>query len=375
MVENKIKTMSWRKDLFVIKIRTSIGLELLRFLDLVVLTRFKINKSKIKGYHSMITQRQPRVIALEEHYWDYEVETHFKGRDSSRRNALMDRLHDLGELRLKEMDEAGIDVQVLSHGAPSLQRVDAESAVTLAKSANDRLAEACRANSERLFGFAALPTASPKAAADELERAVDHLGFRGAMIHGPTGADGWLDKKEYWPIFERAEALDVPIYLHPSWPHKNFLETYLSDYLEEYPALGGPAWGYTIETATHALRIILSGVFDKYPNAKMILGHLGESIPFSLWRINQALNRIENTGGASFREIFSKHFWITTSGNFSNPALLCCMMEIGIDRIMFSVDYPFVENNEATSWIPTIPLCEEDISKLLHKNAETLLKL
>ena len=115
--------------------------------------------------------------------------------------------------------------------------------------------------------------------------------------------------------------------------------------------------------------------FDKYQNAKMILGHLGESIPFSLWRINQALNRIENTGGASFREIFSKHFWITTSGNFSNPALLCCMMEIGIDRIMFSVDYPFVENNEATSWIPTIPLCEEDISKLLHKNAETLLKL
>ena len=163
----------------------------------------------------MIKQHQPRVIALEEHYWDYEVETHFKGRDSSRRDALIDRLHDLGELRLKEMDEAGIDVQVLSHGAPSLQGIDAESAVSLARSTNDRLVQASRTNPKRLFAFAALPTANPTAAADELERAVDRLSFRGAMIHNPTGTDGWLDKKEYWPIFERAEALDVPIYLHP----------------------------------------------------------------------------------------------------------------------------------------------------------------
>jgi len=323
----------------------------------------------------MASSERPRVVALEEHYWDEEVEKHFKGRDSSRRNALMERLHDLGELRLKEMDEAGIDVQVLSHGAPSLQRIDAESAVDLAIGTNDRLAEACKANPDRLFAFAALPTADPKAAADELERTVDKLGFKGAMIHGPTGPDGWLDKKEYWPIFERAEALDVPLYLHPSWPHQDFIKTYLADYLDEYPALGGPAWGYTIETATHALRIVLSGVFDKYPNAKMVLGHLGESIPFSLWRINQALNRIENTGGASFREIFSEHFWITTSGNFSNPAFLCCVMEMGIDRIMFSVDYPFVDNAEGTDWIPTIPLCREDIDKLLHGNAERLLKL
>ncbi len=333
--------------------------------------KFNIKKKE----SNMEAENRSRVFALEEHYWDHEVETHFKGRDSSRRGALMDRLHDLGELRLKEMDEAGIDVQVLSHGAPSLQRIDADSAVKLAEVANNRLAEACKRNPERLYAFAALPTADPKAAANELERSVDKLGFVGAMIHGPTGKDGWLDKKEYWPIFERAAALDVPLYLHPAWPHSNFLETYLSDYLEQYPALGGPAWGYTIETATHALRIVLSGVFDKYPGAKMILGHLGESIPFSLWRINQALNRIENTGGASFREIFSKHFWITTSGNFSNPALLCCVMEMGIDRIMFSVDYPFVENMDGTNWIPTIPFCQEDKSKILHKNAEGLLKI
>jgi predicted TIM-barrel fold metal-dependent hydrolase len=318
---------------------------------------------------------RPRVIALEEHYWDSEVEKHFKGRNASRRNALLDRLHDLGELRLKEMDEAGVDVQVLSHGAPSLQCVAADEAVDLAREANDRLAEACKANPDRLFGFAALPTADPKAAADELERCVDKLGFKGAMIHGPTLTDGWLDKKEYWPIFERAQAVDAPLYLHPSYPHPDILKTYFADYLDKFPGFATAGWGYTIETATHAIRIVLSGVFDKYPGAKMILGHLGESIPFSLWRVNQALSRVENTGDASFRDIFCDRFWITTSGNFSNPALLCCVMELGIDRILFSIDYPFVENPDGTDWIGTIPLGKEDVNKLLHGNAERLLKM
>lgn len=316
-----------------------------------------------------------RVIALEEHYWDFALEKHFKGRDSSRRSALMDRLHNLGELRLRDMDNAGIDIQVLSHGAPSLQKVDAESAVELSRTVNDRLARACEVCPTRLFAFAALPTTDPRAASDELERCVSKLGFKGAMIHGPTGEVGWLDKKEYWPIFEIAEALDVPLYLHPAWPNSAIVETYFSDYLDKYPALGGAAWGYTIETATHAIHIVLSGVFDKFPKVRMLLGHLGESIPFSLWRINQALNRIENNSGASFREIFTKHFWITTSGNFSNPALMCCIMEMGMDRILFSVDYPFVENIEATEWVKTIPLCDSDLKKLLHKNAEKILKI
>lgn len=316
---------------------------------------------------------RPRVIALEEHYWDTAVEAHFKGRDQSRRNTLMDRLHDLGSLRIREMDEAGIDVQVLSHGAPSLQRIDAESAVPLARETNDRLHEACKANPDRFAAFAALPTADPKAAADELERCVDRLGFKGAMVHGPTNGV-WFDDRRFWPIFERAAALDVPLYLHPSYPHPDVIKAYYADYLEQYPALASAGWGYTVETATHAIRLVLSGVFEKHP-AKMILGHLGESIPFSLWRINQALSRVENTGAASFRDTFCEHFWITTSGNFSNPALLCCVMEMGIDRILFSVDYPFVENADGTDWIPTIPLGREDIHKLLHGNAERLLKM
>lgn len=136
------------------------------------------------------------------------------------------------------------------------------------------------------------------------------------------------------------------------------------------------AWGFTVETATQGIRLVLSGVFDAYPEVKIILGHLGESLPFSLWRIDHALSRPGNRNTSfSFRDYFSKHFWITTSGNFSNPALLCCVMEMGIDRILFSVDYPFVANKPARDWIPTIPLCAEDKAKLLSGNAERLLRL
>ena len=136
------------------------------------------------------------------------------------------------------------------------------------------------------------------------------------------------------------------------------------------------AWGFTVETATQGIRLVLSGVFDAYPDVKIILGHLGESLPFSLWRINDALSRPGNRNTSfSFRDYFCKHFWITTSGNFSNPALLCSVMEMGVDRIMFSVDYPFVMNAPAMEWIPTIPLCAEDKAKILHGNVEKLLKL
>ena len=322
----------------------------------------------------MAKNGRPRVIALEEHYWDQEIAANFQGRDSSRRNLIRERLDDLGKLRLREMDEAGIDVQVLSQGAPSVQKFDAETAVRLARAANDRLYEACQAHPDRFAGFAAVPSPDPRGAADELERAVTKLGFKGGMIHGLTNGV-FIDDKRFWPIFERARALDVPIYLHPAHPHPDVLAAYYQDYLDRYPALAGPGWGYTVETATMGIRMVLSGVFEAYPGLKIILGHLGESLPFSLWRIDQALSRVENTGAASFRDTFCEHFWITTSGNFSNPALLCCVMEMGIDRIMFSVDYPFVENGQGTDWIDTIPLGKEDIHKLLHGNAERLLKL
>ncbi len=236
----------------------------------------------------MASKNRPFVIALEEHYWDAEVAKNFEG--EGRNPELRKRLDDVGALRIKEMDEAGIDVQVLSHGAPSTQRVEAASAVPLARRANDRLHEAVRAHPDRFAGFAALPTADPKAAADELERAVGKLGFKGAMVHGPTNGV-FFDDKRFWPIFERAQALDVPLYLHPSLPMKAVVDAYYGDYLGKYPQLQSAAWGYTVETATQGIRMVLSGVFEKYPGLKIILGHLGESLPFSAWRIDMCLSR------------------------------------------------------------------------------------
>ena len=299
---------------------------------------------------------------------------------------IVERLDDVGAGRIAEMDAAGIDMQVLSHGAPSVQKIaDAELAVRLARAANDRLAETVRTHPDRFAAFAALPTPDPKAAADELERTVTRLGFKGAMIHGLTNGL-FIDDRRFWPILERAAKLDVPLYMHPSIPHPAVIEAYYKDYIERFPTILRAAWGFTVETATQGIRLILSGVFDEYPGLKIILGHLGEGLPMMLWRINMgfsrdsyqlagATNEALSKAGKSFRDYFCEHFYITTSGFFSNPALLCCVQELGIDRIMFSVDYPFVENRPGMEWLPHIPLCAEDQAKIMSGNAKRLLKL
>ena len=177
---------------------------------------------------------KPYIIALEEHYYDPEVKQHARGLDAVAVPAIVQRLDDVGELRLKEMDEAGIDMQVLSHSMPGLQRLDAETAVPLARRANDRLNEVVRAHPDRFAAFAALPTADPKGAADELERTVTKLGFKGAMVNGLTNGV-FLDDTRFWPIFERAQALDVPLYMHPAIPHPAVIEAYYKDYVEKHP--------------------------------------------------------------------------------------------------------------------------------------------
>jgi 2,3-dihydroxybenzoate decarboxylase len=320
----------------------------------------------------MLQKPHCQVIAIEEHYYDRELFKHFGTVEPN--PAITDRMYEFGDRRLKEMDEAGIDIQVLSHGAPSAQKLSGDDALAITRGVNDRLAASIAAWPDRFAAFGALPTCDPKGAADELERIVTKHGFKGAMIHGLTHDNSFVDDKRFWPIFERAHHLDVPIYLHPSVPHKAVMEAYYKDYVKDYPLVIRAAWGFTVETATQAIRMVLSGVFEAYPGLKIIIGHLGEMLPFQVWRIDQALKR-PGQKSISFRDVFCGNFHITTSGNFSDPALMCCVQEMGVDRILFAVDWPFVANAPATQWMQSVPLCDEDKIKILSGNAKRLLRM
>src|SRR5271170_8033042 len=314
---------------------------------------------------------KPYVIALEEHFQDPELGALYAPLDANAAAHMRERLESFGGTRLKEMDEAGIDFQVISHSAPSVQKLDAETAVRMAPIVNDRLHTAIGAHPTRFAGFATIPTPDPKAAADELERAVTKLGFKGAMIHGMTNGR-FNDEPDFWPIYERAQELDVPVYFHPSAPNPAVIEAYYKEYVQKYPVILRAAWGFTVETATQGLRLVLSGVFDKYPKLKVIFGHLGEGLPFLQWRINMTMER-DNQGGRGFRDVFSEHFYVTTSGFWSDPALLLCVQELGVDHIMFSVDWPFAPNKPATEWLHRIPFSAGDRAKIAGGNARRLL--
>ncbi len=244
------------------------------------------------------------------------------------------------------MDEAGIDIQVLSHGAPSTQKLPADDRGRLTRRVNDRLHAVVAANPKRFAAFAALPTAVPEAAADELERTAK-LGFKGAMLHGL--ANGSLPRRQALlaDLCARRRSSICRSICIRRCRIPTCCASITSDYVKDFPMLTRPAWGYTVETATLAIRLVLSGVFEKYPKLKIILGHLGETLPFLVWRIDHTLAR-PGQKSMSFRDIFCNNFYITTSGNFSNPALLCCVMEMGIDHILFAVDWPFVMNPPAT---------------------------
>ncbi|MET0720752.1 MAG: amidohydrolase family protein [Tardiphaga sp.] len=321
----------------------------------------------------MTVSNRPLTIALEEHYCDADLVALFAPNEQKRPPHIEQRLFDLGQLRLREMDEAGIDIQVLSHSGPATQKLDPETAVRMAIQTNDRLAASIALHPARFAGFAVLPTPSPEAAADELERSVTQLGFKGALVNGLTNGK-FLDEKQFWPIFARAQALDVPVYLHPAFPDPAVSAVYYNGYAREFPELNGPVWGFTAETANQAIRMVLSGVFNEYPRLKIILGHLGEGLPFLLWRINDLLHRPMD-GGLTFAETFRKHFYLTTSGNFSDSALTCSIAEMGIDRIMFSVDWPFASNKAGTGWIGNTGLSAQDKAGILGATAQKLLRL
>ena len=282
-----------------------------------------------------------RIIALEEHFWTPELIALRRTVDQVNPKSV-ERLGDLGALRLREMDAAGIDVQVLSEAEPGVQNLAPEQAVPLARVSNDLLFEAVKRSPGRFAGFATLPTPDPAAAARELERTVKELSLlrrHGARIEprpfsGRARSSGRSSRAR--------SALDVPIYLHPCTPQPAVFEAYYKD----YPQLGRAALGFGIEMAVQAARLVVSGVFDEFPKLKIILGHLGEALPFVLWRANDTLSRRAKLR-RSFREYFRDHFYITTSGNFSQPALQCAIAELGVERILFAVDWPFQPNGEA----------------------------
>ncbi len=279
---------------------------------------------------------------------------------------------DLGASRVRHMDEQGVDMQVLSFGSPGCQMFGADVAIPMAKDANDRLHQAVEKYPARFAGFAALPTADPKASVDELERCVTQLGFKGAMIHSHQQGE-FLDARKYWPIWERAEKLGVPIYLHPALPHPQVVKAYFDGYEE----LARAPWGFAVDTSCHFLRLVFSGLFDAYPRLKIILGHLGEMLPFAMHRLNDHSVAAAKRRGLKKQPIqyLRDNLVVTTSGNWFEPAFVCTLLALGADNILFAIDWPYESNKAGMDFFRHLSLSEGDKEKIAYKNAERLLKL
>lgn len=305
------------------------------------------------------------IIAIEEHF----TSPILRDLVPSKPGMIQDKLNELAGIRIKEMDEAGIDIQGLSENNPAAHNLDPDTAVKAARASNDFLYETIRADPSRFFGFAALPLPDPKAAADELERAVIKLGFKGAMIMGTTDGQ-FIDEKKFRPVFERAAKLDVPVYIHPSPVKPAIIEAFFKDHM----ALSGSPLGFGLETLTHSFRLITSGLFDEYPTLKIIVGHLGETAPFTLWRTEHNLANAMKMPKL-LGDYYRQHFWLTTSGAFSNSALACAIAEMGVERIMFAVDWPYINNALGTKWLKAAPISDKDRAAIFEGNARKLLKL
>jgi len=315
-----------------------------------------------------------RKIALEEAF----TTAAFKDREDAMTASLNpkwgiyinERLADLADRRLDDMDAGGIDMQVLSLTMPGIQGMtDADEAISAAKQANDQVAEVVRDHPARFAAFAALPCQDPAAAVAELDRAVHELGLCGALINGHTNG-AYLDGQEFWDLWALSESLQVPIYIHPTDPPTPFA------CCTGYP-LQGATFGWAFETGTHALRIILAGVFDRYPGAELMIGHMGEFLPFSLMRIDDRYDFYQARPGITHppSHYIKNNLLITTSGVNDAEPLLCTMNVMGADRVLFAVDYPYQYNEPAVEFIDTAPISDYDRDLICHRNAERVLKL
>ena len=313
-------------------------------------------------------------IALEEHFWtDGFPHTGKLGADVFQPwflRAIEERFAEFSDLRLAAMDEAEIDISVLSLISPGVQvERDPAKAASEAKRANDFLAAQIAKHPARYAGFAHLPMQESLAAAEELERCVRELGFKGALINGHTNGV-YLDDARYLPFWERVQALAVPVYIHPV--HMPLRPPVLAD----YPGLAASMWGWTAETGGHALRLVLSGLFDRFPRLSIILGHMGETLPYVLWRIDSrykiykpkvVLERLPS-------DYIRHNFFATTAGACQSEALVCAIRALGAERIMFSVDYPLEDSAEAARFIEAAPISEQDRELICWGNAARLLR-
>ncbi len=314
-----------------------------------------------------------RTITLEEHFLAHSFKESMK--NSRIPGELQAKLSDLGSTRLQDMDAASIDFQIISHNVVDTSSLSTKENIELTQAANDQLAEAIAAHPDRFAGFALLPMVDPAAAVAEMKRAISSLGFKSIMINGTTNGL-FLDDPSFLPILEEAVALNVPVYIHPAEPPTAVRNAY---YFGFDPAVSFPlstsAWGWHSETGIHALRLILSGVFDRLPTLQIIIGHMGEMIPFMLDRINNTLAPAAKNLQRRVPEYFLQNFSITTSGFFTDPPLLLALEVLGADRILFSVDYPYSSNQQGRTFLDNASISPADKEKISHLNAERLLHL
>jgi 2,3-dihydroxybenzoate decarboxylase len=312
-------------------------------------------------------------IALEEHFMAPGLEEYWQSTmgnvDSAMHDHIRRRLFDFDELRLAEMDQAGIEIAVLGLAGPGVQiEPDAKVAAQKAAQANDFLASKIQSNRKRYSGLAHLALQDAVCAGKELERCVRDLGFCGAMINGHTNGQ-YLDDPALYPFWERVEALGAPIYLHPADP----VATY--SVLVGCNSLKRAMWEWGLETGSHALRLIFNGVFDRFPRAKLILGHLGEALPFLLWRFDSRARLYGLKLKRAPSEYIRNNIWVTTSGMFSDDPLLCSIHALGHKRVLFSADFPFESTHEAGRFMDAAPIDDEVKREIAFHNAEALLGL
>jgi predicted TIM-barrel fold metal-dependent hydrolase len=307
------------------------------------------------------------LIALEEHYASSAVRASQKvDRYASFPPQIVAKLISMGDERIRDMDNGNVSLQIISHG-PGIRPP------TICTAANDELFSAISKNPNRMAGFAMLPMDDPNAAASELERCVRDLGFVGTLIDNHVNGQMYDDER-FWKVFEKAQELDVPLYIHPSFAADN--ERYKGNYDDSIAmALGAFGWGWHSETALNILKMFASGIFDRFPKIKIIIGHMGEMLPFQFERVITISDKWGKK--RNFREVWKNNIWITTSGMFALPPLLCLLQTTSIEHVMYSVDYPFSANETGLAFIEEIrrsgQITEGDLQKIAFRNAEDLL--